>query len=106
MLNERHVSFQFLLNIRIGEINCFLPLRGHVAGHAELGNFESVAQRQKAIAVGEKSIGGIFMLVGFVVVSLLNGAVNGIFQASLYHFATTGNAGPFIDTGIARDAFG
>ena len=50
-------------------------------------------------------IGGILMLLGLVIVGLLNGAVNGIFQASLYRFATTGNAGPFIDTGLARDAF-
>lgn len=50
-------------------------------------------------------IGGVLMLLGLVVVGLLNGAVNGIFQASLYRFATTGNAGPFIDTELAREAF-
>ena len=50
-------------------------------------------------------IGGILLVIGFVVVGLLNGAVNGIFQASLYHFAKTGNAGPFIDTRLAQEAF-
>ena len=52
-------------------------------------------------------ISGIVVLVlGFVSIGLLNGAVNGIFQASLYNFATTGDAGPFIDTELARKAFG
>jgi hypothetical protein len=50
-------------------------------------------------------LGGILMILGFVIVGLLNGAVNGIFQASLYQFAKTGNAGPFIDTELAREAF-
>jgi len=51
-------------------------------------------------------LGGVLMVLGFMVVGLLNGAVNGIFQASLYQFATTGDAGPFIDTELAREAFG
>jgi hypothetical protein len=42
------------------------------------------------------------MLVG---VGLLNGAVNGVFQASLYQYATTGNAGKLIDTQLAAQAF-
>jgi hypothetical protein len=84
----------------IGGISCLvyvavlLVTGAIIAGGIALGNV--------AIIV----VGGIFMLVGFVVVSLLNGAVNGIFQASLYHFATTGSAGPFIDTETAREAFG
>jgi uncharacterized membrane protein YeaQ/YmgE (transglycosylase-associated protein family) len=44
----------------------------------------------------------ILMLVG---VGLLNGAVNGVFQASLYQYATTGNAGKLIDTQLAAQAF-
>ena len=44
----------------------------------------------------------IFMLVG---VGLLNGAVNGVFQASLYQYATTGSAGRLIDTQLAAQAF-
>jgi uncharacterized membrane protein YeaQ/YmgE (transglycosylase-associated protein family) len=44
----------------------------------------------------------VLMLVG---VGLLNGAVNGVFQASLYHYATTGNAGKLIDTQLAAQAF-
>jgi len=49
--------------------------------------------------------GAILMIFGFILVSLLNGAVNGIFQASLYQFARSGDAGPFIKTELARDAF-
>lgn len=45
----------------------------------------------------------VLMLVG---IGLLNGAINGIFQASLYRFATKGDAGKLIDTGLASQAFG
>jgi hypothetical protein len=45
----------------------------------------------------------VLLLVG---VGLLNGAVNGVFQASLYQFATTGSAGKLIDTQVAATAFG
>lgn len=84
----------------IGGISCLVYLAvllvtgAIIAGGIALGN--------AAIIV----VGGVFMLVGFVVVSLLNGAVNGIFQASLYYLATTGSAGPFIDTKMAQEAFG
>jgi hypothetical protein len=50
-------------------------------------------------------LGAVILVLGLIVVSLLNGAVNGIFQASMYHYATTGNAGPFIDDELAREAF-
>jgi hypothetical protein len=50
-------------------------------------------------------MGTVLLILGLVVVSLLNGAVNGIFHASMYNYATTGNAGPFIDGELAREAF-
>jgi hypothetical protein len=50
-------------------------------------------------------LGIVLLIIGIMVVALINGAVNGIFQASLYNLATTGNAGPFIDTEMARKAF-
>jgi hypothetical protein len=61
-------------------------------------------------AAATGSIALIVLAVALVVVALsilglLTGAVNGVFQASLYHYATTGSAGPFIDTEMARDAF-
>lgn len=50
-------------------------------------------------------LGAVLLVLGVLSVSLLNGAVNGIFQASMYHFATTGDAGPFIDNELAQEAF-
>ena len=51
-------------------------------------------------------IGVVLFVLGFAMVGLLNGAVNGVFQASLYDYATTGDSGPFIDNELARQAFG
>lgn len=50
-------------------------------------------------------VGAVLLILALVVVSLLNGAVNGIFQASMYNYATTGDAGLFIDNELAREAF-
>lgn len=50
-------------------------------------------------------LGAVLLVLGLVGISLLRGAVNGIFQASMYHFAATGDAGPFIDGELAREAF-
>lgn len=90
----------FVGSTAIGGISCLVSLLillvtgAMMAGGIALGNVPLIIA------------GAVLMLFGFVIVSLLNGAVNGIFQASLYHFATTGSAGPFIDTGLAREAFG
>lgn len=47
----------------------------------------------------------LFGIISFVVLALFNGAINGVFQASLYHYATTGDAGQFIGNDLARNAF-
>lgn len=47
-----------------------------------------------------------FVIIAFVVLGLVQGAINAVFQASMYHYATTGDAGRFIDTELARSAFG
>lgn len=47
----------------------------------------------------------LFGIISFIVLALFNGAINGVFQASLYHYATTGDAGQFIDNELARSAF-
>lgn len=47
-------------------------------------------------------VAGIALMAFF---SLLTGALNGVFQASLYRYATTGDAGPLIDTADAAAAF-
>jgi len=87
-------------------------------GSAAIGGISCLAYLAVLIVGGGFIAGGIYLpsiplivvgvailLFGFVLIGLLNGAVNGIFQASLYNFATTGNAGPFIDTELARRAF-
>lgn len=59
------------------------------------------------------STGSIALIIGAVLlvvlvfagVLLLNGAINGIFQASLYQYAMTGDAGRLIDTQLAANAF-
>lgn len=90
----------FVGNTATGGISCLVNLvillltGAMIAGGIALGNVPLIV------------LGGILMLFGLVIVSLLNGAVNGIFQASLYRFATTGDAGPFIDTTLASEAFG
>jgi hypothetical protein len=50
-------------------------------------------------------LGIVVIVVGLTAIGLLQGAVNGIFQASMYHYAQTGEAGPFIDTQLAAAAF-
>ena len=50
-------------------------------------------------------LGVLVVVLGITVVNLLYGAVNGIFQTALYHYALTGDAGPFIDTELAKVAF-
>ncbi len=45
------------------------------------------------------------VVLGFIFLSLISGAINGIFQASLYQYATTGDSGKLIDTQLAHDAF-
>jgi hypothetical protein len=50
----------------------------------------------------------VAVVVGVVLmaaVALVMGALNGVFQASLYRYATTGDAGPFIRTEDAAAAF-
>lgn len=47
----------------------------------------------------------LFGIVSFTIFALINGAINGVFQASLYHYATTGDAGRFIENDLARNAF-
>jgi hypothetical protein len=47
----------------------------------------------------------LFGIVSFIILALFQGAINGVFQASLYQYATTGDSGRFIDNDLARNAF-
>ena len=89
----------FVGNTAIGGISCLVSL----AVLLIFGGIIVAGVLVNALAL--VILGAVLLILGLVVVSLLNGAVNGIFQASMYHFATTGDAGPFIDDELAREAF-
>jgi hypothetical protein len=90
---------KFVGSTAIGGISCLVTLAvllifgGIIAG--------GVLANSLALII----IGVVLLILGLVVISLLNGAVNGIFQASMYNYATTGDAGLFIDNELAREAF-
>jgi membrane-anchored glycerophosphoryl diester phosphodiesterase (GDPDase) len=89
----------FTGDIAIGGFSCLMNLLILIVGIglAAIG----VAGGMTALII----LGLVVVVIGSIVSSLLYGAVNGIFQASLYHFAVTGSAGPFIDTQLAQEAF-
>jgi hypothetical protein len=89
----------FVGSTAIGGISCLVSLAVLLIGGGII--VVGVLANVVALAIA----GGVLLILGLVVVSLLNGAVNGIFQASMYKYATTGNAGPFIDSELAREAF-
>lgn len=62
--------------------------------------------RSRAPFVGtQPQAGGLIALCSFRGDVIAGGAFSGSFQASLHRYATAGDAGPFIDTGLARQAF-
>jgi uncharacterized membrane protein (DUF485 family) len=90
---------RFTGDIAIGSASCLVYLLILIAG----GGLASIG-----VAWGLTSfiiLGLLVIICGMILINLLYGAVNGIFQASLYHFAVTGSAGPFIDTQLARAVF-
>ena len=89
----------FVGSTAIGGISCLVMLAVVLIG----GGIIAAGFVAESLAL--VILGAVLLILGLVVVSLLNGAVNGIFQASMYHYATTGNAGPFIDGELAREAF-
>ena len=90
---------KFVGSTAIGGISCLVSLAVLLIG----GGIIAAGVLTDALAL--VILGGVLLVLGLVVISLLNGAVNGIFQASMYHYATTGDAGPFIDNELAREAF-
>jgi hypothetical protein len=90
---------QFTGSLAIGAASCLVSLALVV-----------VAVILITLAAATKSVALIILTVAvvvlaFIFLSLISGAINGIFQASLYQYATTGDAGKLIDTQLARDAF-
>jgi hypothetical protein len=89
----------FVGRATIGGIGCFvfaaiLLVTGIVVSIGVA--IESGALVVLAVIVGAVLIGAV---------ALVTGALNGVFQASLYRYATTGDAGPFIRTEDAAAAF-
>lgn len=89
----------FVGSTAIGGISCLVTLAVLLIGGGIIA--AGVLADVAALIIA----GAVLLVLGLVVVSLLNGAVNGIFQASMYNYATTGDAGPFIDPELAREAF-
>jgi hypothetical protein len=83
----------------IGGISCLAYLLVILGAGAVIGL--GVAQAIPALIV----IGIVGAIVLFAALALLSGAVNGVFQASLYRYATSGDAGALIDTADAAAAF-
>ena len=90
---------QFTGSVAIGGISCLIQIAVILVGVALIA--AAAAANSVALAI----IVGVVMVLVLVFLGLISGAVNGIFQASLYQYATTGDAGKFIDTNMAREAF-
>ncbi len=89
----------FVGNTVIGGVSCLITLAVVVVGGLLI--FGAISTGSTALIVGAIAL----VVLAFVAIGLLSGAVNGIFQASLYRYATTGDAGKYIDTELARQAF-
>ena len=89
----------FTGNFAIGAVSCLVSVLMSVAAVVLIGL--AIASESVALII----LTVVVVVMAFVALSLINGAINGIFQASLYQYATTGDAGKLIDTSLARDAF-
>jgi hypothetical protein len=90
---------QFTGSVVIGGISCLIYIAVFLVGGALI--IAAAAAGSVALAI----IVGVIMVLTLVFLGLISGAVNGIFQSSLYLYATTGDAGRFISTDLAREAF-
>lgn len=90
---------QFTGSVAISALSCLATLALGVVAVVLIG-LAAATQSGVVIAL---AIG--IIILGFIFLSLITGAINGIFQASLYQYATTGDAGKLIDTQLARNAF-
>lgn len=98
-LFKRTWGEHFTGSTAIGGITCLAYIAVFIIGGLLI--FLAVSTQSVALIIGAV----VLVVLAIVLLGLLQGAVNGIFQASLYNYATTGEAGPFIDTALAREAF-
>ena len=90
---------QFTGSLAIGAVSCLVSLLLVVAAVILI----TLAAATKSVALIIFTVA--IVVFAFIFLSLISGAINGIFQASLYQYATTGDAGKLIDTQLAHDAF-
>lgn len=89
----------FTGDVAIGGLSCLVYLAIFLVGGGLVA--VGVMNAMSALII----FGVLVVVLGTTVINLLYGAVNGIFQTSLYHYALTGDAGPFIDIELAKTAF-
>jgi hypothetical protein len=89
----------FTGDVVIGGLSCLVYLAIFLVGGGLVA--VGVLNAMSALII----FGLLVVVLGTTVIDLLYGAVNGIFQTSLYHYALTGDAGPFIDIEMANAAF-
>ena len=90
---------QFTGSMAISALGCLATLGLMVVGFVLITL--AVATQSTIIIVLAVAV----VVLAFIFLALISGAINGIFQASLYQYATTGDAGKLIDTDLARGAF-
>lgn len=98
-LFKRTWGEQFTGSTAIGGITCLAYAAVFIIGGLIV--FAAISTQSAALIIGAIAL----VILAIVMLGLMQGAVNGIFQASLYKYATTGDAGPYIDTELAREAF-
>lgn len=98
-LFQRTWGERFTGDVALGGFSCLLQILMLIVGGslAALGS----AGGTTALVV----LGLLIIVIGTIVIDVLYRAVNGVFQASLYHFAVTGSAGAFLDAQLAKEAF-
>jgi len=90
---------QFTGSMAISALGCLATLGLMVVGFVLITL--AVATQSTIIIVLAVAV----VVLAFIFLALISGAINGIFQASLYQYATTGDAGKLINTDLARGAF-
>ncbi len=90
---------QFTGSMAISAVSCLATI-GLLVGGVILISLAAMTQSTALIVIAVAVV-----VLAFIFLSLISGALNGIFQASLYQYATTGDAGKLIDTQLAHDAF-
>jgi len=89
----------FVGSMAIGGISCLVQIAILLVGGLLIVG--AIATKSVVLIVGAVAL----VVIALVALALVSGAVNGVFQASLYKYATTGDAGPYISNEYAASAF-